>query len=870
MRMFFVHLMLCMATYCFAQQKDMVYGIDSISLSEIAFSNSEVINNGLFKVIYFEKEFKTRLKSVPTRSENIDISDLPTISLPLPTGENMKFYIEEASIMHPKLQEKFPEIRSYIGYGVKDSHISLRFSVSPEEYNFSIYGPGFKQVSIAQNSFNKDLYDVFYKKDLTTKDGQPIFHCSFDPSIHKPDGEITPQETRSNNGDQFLREYRLAVACTGEYASYHGGTSTDAMAAINQTMTKVNAIYERDFSIRMILVPNNDLLIYTDSNSDPFTNGNAGVMIDQNRDNTNLVIGSSNYDIGHLFGTAGSGLAYLNGPCGANKARAVSAIGNPIGDAFDVDYVCHEIGHQFGANHIQYNSCNRNNSTAVEPGSGSTIMGYAGICSPNIQNNSDPYFNGINVEEIENFTTVGNGNTCSTNINLGNNFPSVDAGLNYAIPHSTPFTLTASANDIDGDELSYCWEQKDNIGSDQQPPISSNSNGPLFRSFEPSLDSIRYFPSLNNIINDDASTWEVLPSVGRTLNFTVTVRDNVSSNGLTSNDDVQLTVDGNSGPFVVSSPNAAVQWLTGETKTIAWDVANTNQAPINCGMVDILLSLDGGYTYPITLATNVTNDGTHDIIVPNHSTSFARIRINASNNIFFDISDMDFGINLPPFPSYCTVNYNNNSCSTNDYIDDVTFNTISNTQTGCATDGNNYSDYTQMITTVNLGSNYNLTVKPTPNYAEYIAAYIDWNLDGDFLDVDEFIDLGHTPAGTDVTSTINIPNTTSTGYKLLRVVSRYGTTPLIATDGCGIGLNYGETEDYLINVVIPCNFNESVTTNYTANDVEVISAENNVIANNLISAGANITYIAGNSIQLNNGFSLQAGATFEAFIGPCQ
>ena len=870
MRMFFILLMLCLTTYCFGQQQEWVFSNEPISENEMASSNPGVTCRGPVKALRFKSDFISRIFEVPKRADLKPISNLPIISLPLPTGESMKFYIEEASIMHPKLQEKFPNIKSYIGYGVKNSKITVRFSVSPKEYHFSIYGPGFKQVSISKSSTLNDLYLVFYKKDLSTINGEPIFHCSFDPLIHKPDTSIPTQVTRSDNGDQNLREYRLALACTGEYTSYHGGTSVDAMAAINQTMTKVNAIYERDFSIRMTLIPNNDLLIYTDSSSDPFTNGNAGLMINQNRDNTNQVIGSANYDIGHLFGTAGSGLAYLNGPCGSNKARAVSAIGNPVGDAFDVDYVCHEMGHQFGANHIQYNSCNRNNATAVEPGSGSTIMGYAGICSPNVQSNSDPYFNGINIEEIETFTTTGNGNTCPTSTNLGNNFPTVDAGLNFIIPHSTPFKLTASANDIDGDELSYCWEQKDNSGTDQQPPISTNNNGPLFRSFEPSLDEFRCFPKLENVISGNNSSWEVLPSVGRVLNFSVTVRDNVSSNGLTAKDEVVLTVNGNSGPFVVTAPNSAVQWLTNETKTISWDVANTDVAPVNCAQIDILLSLDGGYTYPITLATNVANDGSHDIIVPNESTSFARVRINASDNIFFDISDMDFGINLPPFPSYCTVDYNNNSCSTNDYIDDVIFNTLNNTQTGCATDGINYSDYTQQITSVNKGSSYNLTVKPTPDYAEYLAAYIDWNLDGDFSDADEFIDLGHTPAGTNVTSSITIPSTTTIGYKLLRIVSRYGTTPLVPGDGCGVGLNYGETEDYLINVVQPCNFNESVTTNYGANDVEVINAENNVLANNLISNGANITYIAGNSVQLNNGFTLQAGAIFEAYIGPCQ
>ena len=867
--MFIVYLFVCLATISEAQIIDWDFNKESNSRKEFNASDNSVICSGPKKKLKFKDSFLLALKDVPSKKANLSLHLLPTINLPLPNGETMEFYIEETSIMVPKLQNKFPNIKSYNGYSVDKPGVSLRFSTSPKEYHFMIYGPNFRDISITESATEDDLYEVFYKSDLSTKTGLPAFHCAFDSAIHKPDNSIPTVVTRTN-GDLHLKEYRLAIACTGEYASYHGGTAADAMAAINQTLTKVNAIYERDFSIRMVLVANNDLLIYTNSNTDPFSNGNANQMIDQNRDNTNLVIGSSNYDIGHLFGTAGSGLAYLNGPCGSNKARAISAIGNPIGDAFDVDYVCHEMGHQFGANHIQYNSCNRNNNTAVEPGSGSTIMGYAGICSPNIQDNSDPYFNGINIEEIEAFTTNGNGNTCPTNINLGNNYPTVSAGPDLTIPHSTPFMLSATANDIDGDVLSYCWEQQDNIGNHPQPPVSTNTGGPLFRSREPSYEEFRCFPSLNTLINGDNATWEVLPSVTRTLNFDVTVRDNVSSNGLTTKSDVTINVDGNSGPFIVSSPNTATQWITGETQTINWDVANTDVAPVNCSQVDILLSLDGGYTYPINLASNVTNDGSHDIIVPNEFTSFARVRINASDNVFFDISDMDFGINIPAFPNYCNVTYNNSCCSTTDFIDDVSFNSISNLQSGCATDGNNYSDYKQIITDVHIGSSYDLTVKPTPNYSEYIAAYIDWNLDGDFLDADEFIDLGHIPAGTNVTSAVVIPTGTSIGNKLLRIVCRYGTNPLTAAHSCGIGLNYGETEDYLLNVMMPCNFDESISTNYGSTDIEVVSAENSIIANNLISNGANITYVAGNSVELNNGFTLQAGATFEAFIGPCQ
>ena len=823
-----------------------------------------------------KSELKSLLLTTPDRQEKGDTQSLPILDIPLPNGNSLSFYIEEASVMHPKLQSKFPDIKSFAGYGVDQKDAYLRFDYSHKGYHFQILSSQYGTIKIDPVKGEEDLYQCYFKKDIYVSDDLNKFECAYSEKLHTPEDYKPSRDSKLLQGDNDLREYRLAVACTGEYTNYHGGSVSDAIAAINTTMTRVVGIFEREFSITMTLVGNNDILVFTNAVLDPFTNGNAVMMIDENKITLNSLIGSSNFDIGHLFGTSGAGLAYLNGPCGSNKARATSAIANPMGDFFDVDYVCHEMGHQFGANHTQYNSCNKNNNTAMEPGSGSTIMGYAGICAPNIQNNTDAYFHAISIEEIETFTTMGNGNNCPTITDLGNSIPTVSAGSNYTIPKSTPFVLTATGSDSDGDLLTYSWEQMDNTGSQTQPPLSSNSEGPTFRSYDPTIDNKRYFPSLPILISGNTSDWEVLSSVERDLNFRVTVRDNAAGNGLTEEDDCLISVDGNSGPFLITSPNTSTQWNTGETKTITWNVANTNSAPVNCSHVDIMLSIDGGYTYSTALASNVSNDGSHNIVVPDLMSSFARVRIMCSNNIFYDISDVNFGINSPAFPEYCEVSYNNSSCSSGDFIDDISFAGISNIGNGCATNGANYSDYTTITTHVEAGNDYTLSVKPNTSYDQYFAAYIDLNLDGDFLDANEYFDIGHVAAGTTETKTISIASDASMGEKLFRVICRYGTDPLLPADGCGANFNYGEVEDYMIVIdepviLDPCDgANIIVNQNYSNGEVDLVKASNKVTANNIINNGADVQYSGAVQVDLNAGFEVKVGATFEAYIGPCQ
>ncbi|WP_179353186.1 reprolysin-like metallopeptidase [Winogradskyella vidalii] len=579
---------------------------------------------------------QARLSNAPKRTQS-SANEGVVIDFPDQKGNFQSYLVKEASVMSSELQAQFPHIRSYIGKGIDNPASVIRFSISPEKGLSSMLLSDKKTIFIEPYSADLQNYLVFIN---SIEDGpRTPFEC--ETEYVEPELNISNEAyvALRNADDQTLRTYRLALACTVEYSQYHGGTLAQVTAAMVATMTRVNGVYERDLGITMEMVPNSSIIFLGPNvNSDPYTNNDGSAMLGENQttcDNVNN-IGSANYDIGHVFSTGGGGIAQLFSPCNNNsKARGVTGSFAPTGDAFDIDYVAHEMGHQFGANHTQNNNCQRSN-VSVEPGSASTIMGYAGICAPNIQNNSDDYFHGENIKEIWLNISAGTGSTCFTGTSTNNAAPFVNAGANFSIPKSTAFTLKGSAVDADTPfGLTYCWEQTDATPA-TMPPQSTNTGGPTFRSLDPSSSPNRYMPALPTVMSGSlASTWEVVPSVARDMNFLLTVRDNELNGGATGSSEMMVSVE-DVTPFTVVTPPT---WGQNTSQQVNWIVGATADPTINCQLVNILFTVNNGATFT-TLATEVPNTGSATITVPNIAdNNNAKILVEAADNIFYAVSN---------------------------------------------------------------------------------------------------------------------------------------------------------------------------------------------------------------------------------------
>lgn len=593
---------------------------------------------------------KSALSNVGTR-ENIGNT---VISFPNSDGKLNRFKVFEASIMAPELQAQYPNMRSYAGQGIDNPTETIRFSITPKGLHAMFLGTAKGTQFIDPYSVEGNIYTVYAKQNLQANNFD--FECRvIDDSLMDRAYEDASTMARNAN-DGMLRNYRLAIACTGEYTSFHGGTVAGALAAINVTMTRVNGIYERDLSITMTLVANNANVIFTNAATDPFNNDNAGALINQSQTQITNLIGSANFDVGHTFSTGAGGLAGLGVTCINNqKARGVTGSPQPVGDPYDIDYVAHELGHQFGAPHTfngTVGSCsggNRSAANAYEPGSGSTIMAYAGICgSDNIKIGSDAYFHQNSLFRI--WSHVSSTGSCPTNRTAtGNTEPVANAGANYVIPQGTPYKLDGSSStDVDGmGTLTYTWEQYD-LGP-AGLPLETLTSGPLVRSFEGTSNPTRYVPRLLDVVANGgiSTTWEKLSTVNRNINYRLTVRDNDSRGGQTDSDQMTATVTTSAGPFTVTSQNTGgISWDVGSTQTITWNVAGTTANGVNEANVNILLSTDGGATFDTVLASNTPNDGSHTITVPNVASSSCRIMVEAANGIFFNVNAENIAIGV--------------------------------------------------------------------------------------------------------------------------------------------------------------------------------------------------------------------------------
>ncbi len=594
-----------------------------------------------------QKSLKQSPERLKTNFSNV------IISIPNAEGNLERFQMFEFSNFAPELQAQFPEIRSYIGIGIDDKYAKLRLSSDPNGIQGMIFRIGKENEFFEPYTEQGNIY-AFYSTNRNK--GEMPFVCTTDDVKVAEELKFqTQNQNRSSSGE--LLTFRLALSCTGEYAQFYGGTVALALEGMNDTMTRVNGVFENDLAIHMDLIPNNNIIVFTNPANDPYTTiGNWNAQLQNTL--TNL-IGEANYDIGHVFGASGGGgsAGCIGCVCDdgiKGSAKTAPSDGVPGGDTFDIDYVAHEMGHQFGANHT-YSHIVEGSGVNVEPGSGSTIMGYAGITSRDVQSNSNDYFVYASIKQIQDNML---GKACPVRMNLSNSTPTADAGLDYTIPRSTPFVLTGVATDLDNDALTYCWEQNDSATSTAQSGAQSAASptktiGPNWRSYSPVNTPTRYFPPLNRVIANQSTTsgleilTEALSSVARTLNFVFTVRDNFAGAGQTNSDEMRVTVNGTAGPFVVNSPNTAVSWVVGTNQNVTWNVAGTTTNGVNAEFVDIYLSTDGGNTYPILLASKVPNDGSEIVTVPNNVGTANRIMVKGYKHIFYDISNTNFTITAP-------------------------------------------------------------------------------------------------------------------------------------------------------------------------------------------------------------------------------
>ncbi len=588
------------------------------------------------------------------------------LTLPLPDGTFGKFRIENSALLAPAIAAQFSNLQTWRGYGIDDPTASVALDRTPAGFHALILSAGGTVYVDPYSRTDPSRYISYAKRDYTSPQAALFKDL---PALKIPGRAPTTalRYPRAASYGTHLRVYRLAVAATSTYTAKFGN-KTNALAAIVTTVNRVAGIYRREFAIDFQLVSGTNVIFDTAA-SDPFNGKTNTQALEINQTTLDKEIGTANYDVGHVFAATSGGLSIGGSVCNADlKAAAITGKSTPAGDSFDVDMVAHEIGHSFNANHTfngivtgdsNCSTSNLTSGTAYEPGAGTTIMSYAGTCdAQNVTEQSDDYFHSASFDEVIAFiTNPSQGGMCGTEqITTTNQIPVVTASPNYTIPKQTPFTLTGSATDGDGDALTYTWEEFDlgptfvsitqtNNSQFGLPNTDGDGNArPVFRSLPPTTLPTRTLPALATILDATqvySNVGEALPTINRTMQFRLTARD---GKGGVANAPSTITV-GEAGPFRVTSQNAAgVTWNGNTSQVVTWNVAATNVAPVNCANVNIHLSLDGGNTFTTTLASNAPNTGSAPVTAPNVTTAQARVRVACANNIFFDISRANFAI----------------------------------------------------------------------------------------------------------------------------------------------------------------------------------------------------------------------------------
>ncbi|WP_081669573.1 zinc-dependent metalloprotease [Winogradskyella psychrotolerans] len=600
-----------------------------------------------------------KIKSAPNRLLSDNTNGI-VVSFPSADGLYEDYEVFDAPVLSKELQLELSDVRSFVGTSLKNKGKTIRFSISLFGLKAVIFDTDNSVQYIDSLTKDRKFYIAYSKNDIPLSETQIscLTEDSEEQIASSLDARMNPAARNANDGK--LRNFRLALSCTQEYATYHisqaglsGASDTvkknTILAVMNDVMTRVNAVYERELAVTMTIVDNNRNVIFI---TDSFlTNDDISVLIDESQFFIDAFIGEP-YDIGHMLSTSGSGLAQVYSPCTNNKARGVSSslFGPSAGYSFE-STLMHEMGHQFGARHTyNANTCASaaTASTAYEPGGGTTIMSYAGICGnqSNIQSQADLYFHQVSLDEMWSNITFGN-STCAEQLSISNSSPTANAGNNYTIPFRTPYKLVGSAtDDKDVALLTYCWEEYD-LGASNTAPSDFTADGPVVRSFSPSANNVRYIPRLEDYVGNvnNSTSWERLMLIGRNLNFKLTVRDNDIQGGQIGVDEMTIAVTNSAGPFVVNSQNTFdISYVGNSSQEVSWNVASTNTGAVNTQNVNILLSTDGGLNFDTVLLSNTPNDGNETVTLPNIDAASCRIMVEAVGNIFYNINRRDFEI----------------------------------------------------------------------------------------------------------------------------------------------------------------------------------------------------------------------------------
>ena len=655
----------CMTSMLAQNGSDWSLSQSKVNESEISYNQDHMPSVYTTYSLNIES-LKRKLINAPIRGEFFGKSS-NVIALPNAEGKLETYSIMDTQIMHPELAAKFPSIHSYIGQSLETPGKYARFTVSNAGFHAQIFSAGEPTRYIDPLDYDKTVYIEYSRADMENKKPHE-FVCDTDETLNPKDLEMLEEFAQQKAVDDGqLRQYRLALSCTGEYSNIFSSPldsemqrKADVMSQMVVAMDRVNGVYELEMGVTFQFIANNDLLIYLDPVTDPWTDEHN----DKTQEVIDMVIGYENYDIGHNFNNTGGGNAGCIGcicapteaedpnyPDAGSKGSGHTGLPNPTGDPFYIDYVSHEMGHQMGGYHTHNatGTCLKTgNNTEVEPGSGSTIMGYAGICpGQDIQNQSDDYFHYVTIRDISANIQTGVSSQCPTIIQVGNQAPTADAGPDRVMPIGTAFALTGIGSDPDAaDVLTYTWEQNDIENMQGATPMPAATAGPMFRSRRGTTSPTRFFPQMSDILDNNlAPTWEVIPQATRDFEFALTVRDNVLYGGQTADDTMNVSSTSTAGPFTVVSQSTPTTWTQGQSQAIIWNVANTNIGLVNSQIVDILFSAEGDFSDTMILASSTPNDGTENITVPSTLTNSGRLMVKAADHIFLAVNAASITIN---------------------------------------------------------------------------------------------------------------------------------------------------------------------------------------------------------------------------------